>query len=85
MSQELKRELYIKELGVIMETDIAESICDRLFLIDDMTAEDEANLVAEKKAKEIADWEAKKLEAEAILSEATTKLSTLKADIIEVK
>jgi hypothetical protein len=83
MTQEIKKELIIKELAGIplITKKRKEDIADNILALDLLDEKAEAELVAEYRTKEIAELEAEKAKRVADLQETDSRLSVLKTAI----
>jgi hypothetical protein len=86
MDKELKRKLLNEILSRIpfLQASLRTSLLDAILAIDDITVEEQTKIAEEKKAEEIAELEAKKAEAQAVIDEAEAKLATLTKESIEI-
>ena len=79
MDKELKRQLFcdvLKQVKFLGEKEIG-LIATELLAVDDITKEEETQIVEDNKVKEIQELEAKKAEAEKVIAETTEKLQLL--------
>lgn len=83
---ETTKKLFAKILADNQKTPFSrlniEKVVNELIAVLELPQEDINRIVEEERAKEIAELEAKKAEAQAVIEEATAKLSVLKAEEI---
>jgi hypothetical protein len=83
MDKDLKRKLFTEILNHLPFTDkrTLELILNELLAVDDIKEEEQIKLLEEQKAKEIAELESKKAEAEKVIKDVNAKLSTLTINV----